>query len=602
MARYETGMCGIAAIFAYRASAPGVVVDELVKINQAMIRRGPDGGSHWISDDSRVGLAHRRLAIIDPDPRANQPMVVDQRYWITFNGEIYNYRALRTALMDEGVAFTTESDTEVLLRLYERDGAEMVHKLRGMFALVIWDYVKRRLFLARDAFGIKPLYFSDDGATVRVASTVKALRAGGHAGNGDPDPAGHVGFFLFGSVPEPHTLYADIEALPAGHTLTIGADGGRRLVTYFSPRDILAAPRDGAAEVDLRHHLLDSVRHHFVADVPVGVFLSAGLDSASITALASESQQGDLRTFTLGFEEFVNSKRDEVPLAQLIAKRYKTTPKIERVARLHFDGALPDIISSMDQPTIDGVNTYFVARAAARGGLKVALSGLGGDEMFAGYDTFRRVTSLSRWLGWVPGLSTLGKGLRTVAAPLMGPMMNPKYVSLLEYGGSTAGAYLLGRGLFLPWELPDLMDPDFAAEGWRQLEPLVRLENTIAGLSNAENRVRILEMCFYMRNQLLRDADWAGMAHSLEIRVPLVDVDLFKALAPVLGTDISPTKQDMAATPLSALPSDVRYKPKTGFFVPVERWLNQAGDGVNDNRGSGLRGWAKRVYKAQIAA
>ena len=602
MARYETGMCGIAAIFAYRANAPGVMVDELEKINQAMIRRGPDGGGYWISDDGRVGLAHRRLAIIDLEPRANQPLVVDQRYWITFNGEIYNYRALRTALIDEGVAFTTESDTEVLLRLYERDGADMVKKLRGMFAFVIWDYVKRRLFLARDVFGIKPLYFSDDGATVRVASTVKALRAGGHAGNGDPDPAGHVGFFLFGSVPEPHTLYADIEALPAGHTLTICADGGRQLVTYFSPRDILAAPRDGAAEVDLRHHLLDSVHHHFVADVPVGVFLSAGLDSASITALASESQRGDLRTFTLGFEEFVNSKRDEVPLAQLIAKRYNTTPKIERVARLHFDEALPDIISSMDQPTIDGVNTYFVARAAARGGLKVALSGLGGDELFAGYDTFRRVPSLSRWFGWAPGLSTLGKGLRTVVAPLMTPMMNPKYVSLLEYGGSTAGAYLLGRGLFLPWELPNLMDPDFAAEGWRQLEPLARLENTISGIRNPENRVRILEMCFYMRNQLLRDADWAGMAHSLEIRVPLVDVALFKALAPVLGTDISPTKQDMAATPLSALPSDVRCKPKTGFFVPVERWLNQAGDGANDNYGSGLRGWAKRVYKAQIAA
>ena len=602
MARYETGMCGIAAIFAYRTNAPGVMVDELEKINQAMIRRGPDGGGYWISDDGRIGLAHRRLAIIDLEPRANQPLVVDQRYWITFNGEIYNYRALRTVLMDKGVVFTTESDTEVLLRLYECEGAEMVHKLRGMFALVIWDSVERQLFLARDAFGVKPLYFSDDGATVRAASTVKALRAGGHAGDGGPDPAGHVGFFLFGSVPEPHTLYADIEALPAGHTLTIGANGRHRLVKYFSPRDILTAPRDGTVRVDLRHQLLDSVQHHLVADVPVGVFLSAGLDSASITALASESQQGDLRTFTLGFEEFSNSKCDEVPLAELIAKRYKTTPKIERVAKLHFDRALPDIILSMDQPTIDGVNTYFVARAAARSGLKVALSGLGGDEMFAGYDTFRRVPSLARWLGWIPGLSTLGKGFRIVAAPLMGSMMVPKYASLFEYGGSASGAYLLGRGLFLPWELPKLIDPDLAAEGWRQLRPLVRLENAIAGIASAENQVRILEMCFYMRNQLLRDADWAGMAHSLEIRVPLVDMTLFKALAPLLGTGISPTKKDMAATPLRALPSEVCNKPKTGFFVPVERWLNQAGDGINDNRESSLRGWAKRVYKAQIAA
>ena len=594
-------MCGIAALFAYGADAPPVAVAELLKISQAMLRRGPDGGGHWISDDSQIGLAHRRLAIIDPDPRANQPLSADQRYWITFNGEIYNFRALRAELEGEGVAFSTQSDTEVLLRLYARDGGQMVGKLRGMFAFAIWDAVERRLFLARDSFGMKPLYISDDGKTIRAASTVKALLSGGHAGNAGPDPAGHVGFFLFGSVPEPHTLYADIEALPAGHTMSIDADGTRRMDCYFSIPEVLAQPRDATSKVDLRGLLLDSVRHHFVADVPVGVFLSAGLDSASITALAAESQQGNLRTFTLGFEEFVDTPRDEVPLAELIAKRYQTQQMTERVARLHFDGALPDILASMDQPTSDGVNTYFVSRVAAHGGLKVALSGLGGDELFGGYDSFRQIPALTRSLGWIPGLTHVGRAFRTVAAPLVGPMMTPKYASLFEYGGSTAGAYLLRRGLFLPWELPGLMDPELAAEGWRRLQPLARLEQHVQGIGDAENRVRALESCFYMRNQLLRDADWAGMAHSLEIRVPFVDPHLLTGLAPVLGTSRSPTKQDMAATPLPALPPDVLNKPKTGFFVPVERWLNQAGSGVNDNREPGLRGWAKRVYAAQAS-
>ncbi|MEK9722756.1 MAG: asparagine synthase (glutamine-hydrolyzing) [Rhodospirillaceae bacterium] len=575
-------MCGIAALFAYHTDAPPVALAELLAVNQAMLRRGPDGGGHWIADDSRVGLGHRRLAIIDPDPRANQPMAIEDRYRITYNGEIYNYRALRNELAGQGVRFVTGSDTEVLLRLYERDGAAMVERLRGMFALIIWDAAERRLFLARDPFGIK------------------ALLAGGRAGKAGPDPAGHAGFFLLGSVPEPHTLYADIKALPAGHTLTVTADGRRDQRCYFDVRARLAeAGREPTP--DLRALLLDSVRHHFVSDVPVGIFLSAGLDSATLTGLAAESELGDLRTFTLGFEEFVGTPRDEVPLAELVAKRYGTQQRTERVARLHFDGALPDILAAMDQPTIDGVNTYFVARVAAHGGLKVALSGLGGDELFGGYDSFRQVPALARALGWIPGLGLAGRAFRKAAMGFLGPIGSPKHMSLFEFGGSTGGAYFLRRGLFMPWELPDVMDPDLAAEGWKTLAPVVCLNDGVAGIRNPQNRIRALEMTWYMRNQLLRDADWAGMAHSLEIRVPLVDAMLFTALTPTLGVGPGPDKAAMAATPIPSLPCELLNRPKTGFFVPVERWLQQAGGGVNDTREPGLRGWAKRVYAAQTA-
>ena len=594
-------MCGIAALFRYGPKAPPVALDVLDKINQAMHRRGPDGSGRWVSTDGCIGLAHRRLAIIDPDARADQPMTIDQRYWITFNGEIYNFLALKSELQSEGVTFKTGSDTEVLLRLYERDGVEMIGKLRGMFAFVIWDETKRRLFLARDAFGIKPLYIFDNGDTVQIASTVKGLKAGGDAGNAGPDPAGHVGFFLFGSVPEPHTLFSDIRALPAGHTLTIESDGRRCLKPYFDLREVLAEPRNGRKQLDLRNLLLDSIRHHFISDVPVGVFLSAGMDSATILALASESQRDELRSFTLGYDESVGTIHDEVPLAEEIASYYATRQTSERITNLDFNDSLADIMMSMDQPSIDGVNTYFVARAGARKGLKVALSGIGADELFGGYDTFRKVPKLTNSLSWIPGLSKIGRGFRIFSAQFLSSKFTPKYSSLFEYGGTTVGSYLLRRGLFMPWELPRIMDADLAAAGWQSLQPFVKLETTLEGVSGTENHVRALETCFYLRNQLLRDADWAGMAHSLEIRVPFVDADLFRALSPFFGTNYSPTKKDMADTPLSALPSAIQKKPKTGFFIPVEQWLKETKSQSKDGAEPGMRGWAKEVYKAQTA-
>ncbi|MBT6095894.1 MAG: asparagine synthase (glutamine-hydrolyzing) [Rhodospirillaceae bacterium] len=590
-------MCGIAALFAYHSDAPAVRSDELLAINNAMLRRGPDGGDHWVDNASRIGLAHRRLAIIDLSADAAQPMVIDAldgakaRYHITYNGEIYNFRALRSELESAGVNFTTQSDTEVLLRLYERFGAAMVERLRGMFALAIWDARAETLFLARDAFGIKPLYLADDGRTLRVASQVKALLAGGHAGQVGPDPAGHTGFFLFGSVPDPHTLYADIKALPAGTTLSINKGGARQETHFFDVRQSLIEASKGEND-DLRELLLDSVRHHFVADVPVGLFLSAGLDSTTLTGLAAESQAGDIRTFTLGFEEFKNTPKDEVPLAEAVAAHYGTTHLTERIARRHFDDALPDILHAMDQPSVDGVNSYFVARVAANGGLKVALSGLGGDELFGGYDTFTQVPRLAGTLGAVPGIGCLGKAVRVVAGPLIARMMSPKYAGLLELGGTYGGAYLLRRGLFMPWELPHLMDPDMAREGWQTLQPMIRLNAEAAGIAAPQNKIRALEMAWYMRNQLLRDADWAGMAHSLEIRVPLVDPVLFSALASSLGGATSPTKRDMALTPAKPLPDAVLNRLKTGFFVPVERWAQEGAHG--------LRGWAGKVHAAQI--
>ncbi len=589
-------MCGFAALFAYHSDAPAVDRGELQRINDQMVRRGPDGEGFWYSDDGRVGLAHRRLAIIDLSVTGHQPMSLptqNRRYHITYNGEIYNFQALRQEMEQQGYAFVTQSDTEILLRLYERDGPDMVHRLRGMFALVIWDEQERDVFLARDPFGIKPLYYADDGHTLRMASQVKALLAGG-AIDRQPEPAGHVGYFVTGSVPEPYTLFKSIKALPAGHWMRVGQNGDRRIEGYFDPKQALAKAPDNSPPENLRDVLLDSMRDHFIADVPVGLFLSAGLDSTSIAGLAAECKGNGVQSITMGFNEFKGQPLDEVPLAEDVASLYQTDHQTQRIGQSDFDEAFDDILEVMDQPSIDGVNTYFVARAAKQKGLKVALSGLGGDELFGGYDTFAQVPDMVSKIGKIPAVGSLGKAFRWATAPWISHFMSPKAAGLFEYGARYGGAYLLRRGLYMPWELNKVMDADLARAGMRDLEPVLRLDQLVDGISEPQRKVALLETTQYMRNQLLRDSDWAGMAHSLEIRVPLVDRFVFEKLAPAVLRPEGPTKRKMAETPQTPLPDSILNRPKTGFAIPVDRWMEER----SGTKERGFRGWAQTVYQA----
>jgi len=564
-----------------------------------MEKRGPDGDGFWASADGRVGFGHRRLAILDPSPSGAQPMALaddgvttcpdaDAGLVITFNGEIYNFNELRAELESAGDIFKTRSDTEVLLHLYRRFGARMVEKLRGMYAFAIWDGRKRGVLLSRDPFGIKPLYIADDGTTIRAASQVKALRAGG-AIKDTPDPAGHVGFFIFGNVPEPFTIYAGIRALEAGATEWFGMDGAHS-VTRIDPLIERANASPGDRRQLLADAMADTVRHHLVSDVPVGLFLSAGLDSATIAAHAVETHAG-IRSLTLAFKELAGSSRDEAPLAETIAAHYGTSHTTRIVAAESFRTERDAMMAAMDQPTIDGVNTYFVAREAAAAGLKVALSGVGGDEIFGGYDTFRDIPKLVEGIGWIPGLGALGRGLRAVAGTTIAKYMSPKYASLFEYATGYGSAYLLKRGIFLPWELPQVLDPEFAAEGFRRLDPFMRLDTTTDPHKSPRAKMRALETAWYMRNQLLRDSDWAGMAHSLEIRTPLVDIAFYRAVA-----HLECDKQMMARTPPKPLPDAVLNRPKTGFFVPVPQWMPKNPSGTE----RGWRGWAREVFAAHV--
>jgi asparagine synthase (glutamine-hydrolysing) len=599
-------MCGVNGVFAYGDAAPAPSERELLAVREAMAARGPDGAGLWWSDERRCGFGHRRLAIIDPTDRAAQPMAsADGRFVITYNGEIYNFPELKAQLEARGARFRTTSDTEALLHLYALDGAAMVGQLRGMFALAIWDASRRGVFLARDPYGIKPLYLCDDGQTLRFASQVKALLAGG-AVSRQPDSAGVAGFHLYGHVPEPFTLYRDIRALPAGCTQWVDAAGVHDPKPFASLPAILAdAAADPAPASELgervRAAVAGSVKAHMLADVEVGAFLSAGVDSGAMLGLMRDAGAADLHAITLAFTEFQGTAEDEAPLAAQAAAAYGARHEVRRVDRSEFEADLPAILEAMDQPSIDGVNTWFVAKAAREAGLKVAISGLGGDELLAGYPSF---VDLPRWrrrfgaLAGIPGVGPLTRGVLQALAPAM-LRERPKAAGMLEFAGSWPGVYLLRRALFLPHELPALIGPDMAREGLRRLDPFARLAASLDPDPGSDvGRVCALESGAYLRGQLLRDADWAGMAHGLEIRTPLADIALLRALAPCLP-HLRPGagKAALAAAPSTPLPADIVSRTKTGFNVPTGKWLAGAAgsDPAPLTKGLASRRWARQL-------
>jgi asparagine synthase (glutamine-hydrolysing) len=544
-----------------------------------MARRGPDAEGTWAS--AGIVLGHRRLSILDLEARANQPMCsADGRFAAVFNGEIYNFRELRSALEGRGITFRTTSDTEVLLELFAAEGEGMLTRLRGMFALAIWDTCNRELFLARDPYGIKPLYCLPTRSGLLFASQVKALLASGLAST-KIEPAGMAGFYLWGSVPEPWTLYRDITALPSGHWLKVRRGVPGASVCWHDIRTHWRAPEQLASPAELQERVKqavsDSVRAHLVSDVPVSVFLSGGIDSSVVSALAAESG-GQIEGITIGLREFSDTSEDEIPAAAAHATQFDISHSIHYVTQAEFEQDIPEILRAMDQPTIDGVNTWFASKAAARRGYKVVLSGVGGDELFCGYSTFRqipRAAALGRALATIPGFRFMLSGCLGRASAWSS---RPKTGALPVFMDSSEGLYFLKRCLFLPEELPALMSPEATQEG------LMRLGGSPPGMVVAQARdgvstVGSLESCHFLRNQLLRDSDWASMAHSLELRTPLVDVALLETLGPfVSGFAGEKGKTLLARSTQRPLPRAVLERSKTGFNLPMSQWLSQATD------------------------
>jgi asparagine synthase (glutamine-hydrolysing) len=602
-------MCGIAGIYSFAENFSPIKLEPLHGMMDQMIARGPDALGDWLSKDMRVGLGHRRLSIIDLTESGNQPMgSYDGRYQIVFNGEIYNYLELRHDLLARGIQFHGHSDTEVVLQLYILHREHACKKLRGMFSFAVWDNQLQELFLARDTFGIKPLYFSESFGVFYFASQVKALLVG-QPGLREIDPAGFVGFHIWGHIPDPFTLYKGIKSLDPGSWMKIER-GGKMLTGIFESlySIYINAPQIQSKYIDLNDALSDSVSHHMISDVPVGVFLSAGIDSAVLVALASQYGP-NLRTITLAFKEYIGTSQDESKLARDISNQYGTQHETFWFDKSTFQTLSRQFFYDMDQPSTDGLNTWLVAYAAKSAGIKVALSGLGGDEFFGGYPSFSQIPlmrSVAKQLSFAP---SIGRLFRKLSSPLFQQMSSIKYAGLFEFGSSLQGAYMLRRGLYMPWELKNGLNimpsetNNFIQEGLERLLELDKAKDLklkeIEQEGGTSLAISYLEADQYMRSRLLRDSDWAGMAHSVEIRVPYVDKNLVQYLAAAALNGTTHKKRDLALSPKKRLPQSIIDRPKTGFAVPIRDWL-MTDDGNLKQRG--LRDWGKVVYKNYISS
>jgi asparagine synthase (glutamine-hydrolysing) len=565
-------MCGIAGVVQFATGADFTRLAE--RLDVSLAHRGPDDRGVYVAPSGAALLVHRRLSIIDPTPAGRQPMSSpDGRFHLVFNGEVYNHRALRASLESTGEAFHTQSDTEILLRLLMRRGPAALADIRGMFALALWDDLAKTMTVARDRFGIKPLYVSVTPSRLAFASEVRAL-IDADLCDARVDPAGVLAFLRWGHVPAPLTWAHGVAALPAGEWARWHANGSTDRGQFADVSHYWAGgtpPIDQPAFVQATRAALDeSVAAHLVADVPVGVFLSGGLDSAALTALARPHVR-DLHTYTVVVDE---PEFSEAAAAEAVARHFDTTHHT-----LHIDAAtvardVDVTLAAMDQPTVDGFNTFAVAGAVARSGVKAVLSGIGGDELFGGYPSFRRLPTAARFASALPPAVPLAAHVAARSSPRW---QLPRWRHFAAHTDSMGEMYRALRGFVMPAELSSLIGAQLRDDvsAWERVEAVERAAlRAVDGESYVGTTAR-LESTVYLRSQLLRDTDALSMAHALEVRVPFIDASLIAAVWPAVARQPELLKRKaLLANAVPELPAAIVGQPKRGFTLPFEMWID----------------------------
>jgi asparagine synthase (glutamine-hydrolysing) len=579
-------MCGIAGIFSNSKSAKSVAAQKggSVPISSLLDRmigqlrhRGPDdqGVIVLCNNNSEVGLGHTRLAILDLSSAGHQPMKESHgKLLLTYNGEVYNYRELRRELHSEAEEWLSQTDTEVILRLYKHYGIDSLKKLRGMFALALWDGHQNELFLARDHFGIKPLYYYSTKNLFVFSSEIRALLSSGLVPR-KLDIEGLTSYLRFGAVESPLTIIDGVKSVPPGHYLCVRRTDNDLQIelkdyagsVFELPSDIQVTSRNEAVAI-LREKLEESIKLHLVSDVPLATFLSGGIDSSAIVAMMNRVTNERPKTFNVTFAE---KEFNEDTYARLIAKRFSTDHHEIMLSEDALLEMLPGAFSAMDQPTIDGINTYVISRAVKQAGITVALSGLGGDELFAGYPSFRRVQKL-RNLAAIP--DSVRQATARAGQRFFGnSVQQRKAWHLLAGGGTPHSAYTISRQLFSWEEIAVLLDKERLFAQIYQSNP-ASLRNH---QSDPLNAVSVYELQGYMANMLLRDTDQMSMAHSLEVRVPFVDsivVPFVLSLPGKWKLDAGRPKPLLVDAVADLLPQEIWQRPKMGFTLPFERWMH----------------------------
>ncbi|MBZ0207520.1 MAG: asparagine synthase (glutamine-hydrolyzing) [Flavobacteriales bacterium] len=568
-------MCGIAGIASSDLDGTGQGGAEPVvaRMTAALAHRGPDAEGLWRG--SKVVLGHRRLSIIDLDPASNQPFhSADRRYVISYNGEIYNFRQLRESLSQH--RFRTKSDTEVLLAAWTEWGEECLHRLEGMFAFAVWDVQRQELSIARDRFGIKPLYYHVEDGRILFSSEVRSLLASGLVPR-KLDEAALCDHLRHGAVHAPATIVQGVRMLLPGHLLRWSADEVRteRWWNPVSTANAAASDLDaGQVRREVRDRFSRAVEKRMVADVPFGAFLSGGIDSSAVVGAMAQATRARVHTFTVTFDEAAFS---EARFAQLIAKKFGTKHTEVRLRPEDMLRMLPEALADMDHPSADGPNTWVVSKMTKEAGISMALSGLGGDEVFAGYEVFKRSVALLR----KKGITAIPRPLRALIGLAVKSRRSGaagwKAAELLKLPAwEVADTYPLARLAFSDPELrtllavplrPDAVAADVRAwmgpMGGSRLEPL--------------SQVSVAELTTYLPDVLLRDTDQMAMAHALEVRTPFLDHDLTSFVLGVPDAIKYPhTPKKLLTDALDdLLPREVTHRPKMGFTLPWDHWMRE---------------------------
>ena len=571
-------MCSIAGLVQAGQSQDDSSI-ALERMNAALHHRGPDDAGQVnvaarSGHDFKVALGNTRLAIIDVSKAGHQPMHdPGTGNWITYNGETYNFRQLRREIGDEFGPWHSNTDTEVVLRAYRKWGTNAFGKLRGMFALAIWDDAAQELILARDQFGIKPLYyFANATQTFLFASEVRALLASNMVPR-KLDLKAVNSYLEFGSVQSPLTIVENVHSLMPGEMLSVRLMASTIEIKVSNykvlPTGMSRPTSRDHAKAQLRTILEDSVQQHLVSDVPVGVFLSGGMDSSAIVGLMSRVSTAPPKTFSVVFSE---EQFNEASHSQLVAQKFRTDHCEVKLTESALLDSLPDAISALDQPTMDGINTYVVSKAVKQAGITVALSGLGGDELFGGYPSFRRALKVQSTNG-------TAKGVLRAVAPIgraigNGTTQRDKFWQFAASDGSAEAVWKITRQLFSQEGIQGLSKERNG--GRNSVERSIREGSPVLDTFNAISK---LELDGYMANTLLRDTDSMSMAHSLEVRVPFVDPHVAEFVLSLpgewkLSANGSTTPKPLLADILKdLLPTDFLTRKKMGFTLPFEKWM-----------------------------
>ncbi|WP_202552358.1 asparagine synthase (glutamine-hydrolyzing) [Ginsengibacter hankyongi] len=572
-------MCRIAGIANKSLSLPSLeaMVTQMCNLQQ---HGGPDDAGVYSCPESNLVLGHRRLALLDLSPAGHQPMVYGDRYIISFNGEIYNFPELKKELMQAGMIFHTQCDTEVILAAFARWNTQGFARLKGMFAFALYDTIEKDLYLVRDPSGIKPLYYSVSDTSIEFASEMRAFAASGNKSENQHWPVFQL---AYGHVPEPVTTLLGVKPLHKGcfykYNLSTGVSSYQSFTHYSYSNSITDV---SAARLAIKNALHNAVGRHLLSDAPIGVFLSGGIDSGIITTLASGFQHRHLKTLSLYFkeEQFSEKKYQDSIIDQIHCKHYQ-----HLLTETEFNACFPAILQDMDMPSCDGINTWFISKYAKQQGLKAVLSGIGGDELFGGYPSFNRISIAGR-------LQRIPSRVLLQAKQNADKRMNRLTYLSLE---GIKGKYLFLRGQYIPRQIARQLG---ATE--KQVWSILEEHPALPSLSRLlpKNQASWMELNMYMQNQLLRDADVMSMAHGVEIRVPFLDEEVIKtalSVTPAVKYSGRIPKQLLIDAFKNKLPEVVWNRQKMGFSLPFTQWLHKSAF-VKDTMESGNAA-ARNNYK-----